>query len=754
MATRFGTNSGETVNGTVDDDAIFGFGGDDTLNGLSGDDVIDGGAGNDTIDGGTGIDRAVYSAAAAIVASGGGWKVTDSGGTDTLMNIEIVHTDGTGKTLLVGNGGYLTIQQAVNAAEDGDTILVAPGLYVETVTVNKDVTIRGANTGIAGNGTRGAESEIVGGIIVTADGVTIDGLKISGSTTAPGHAVPAGVIVEGDDFTLVNSLLQLAVEATEEVEGVLTATVTGLDIGYNKFDGYTTGVYLGGGGTTGSVHNNLFQGDSSEPAAPTGMQSGVSSETSHTLIKDNTFDGLYGGVINLFPYGPETVDINSYVMGNIFTDNLATRPIQIYPTPETHNFIGTDVNETFHGYYAGTTPVSFDGRGGNDNVYGSDADDNLKGGEGNDVVVGGPGNDMIDGGSGDDTMEGSAGNDTFYVDSFGDAVIELAGEGTDEVRTAIGSRTDFTMLYTLPANVENLTGTSTGNQGVRGNALDNVINMGVGNDLVVVDTGGNDTVNGGGGNDFIYYGSAFTNADSNDGGAGTDTLGLNGNYVITFDSNDLANIERLSLASGGSAGTSSYDITTTDASVGAAGLTVIATTLGANETLIFTGTAETNGAFNVQSGAGADRISGGAQNDTLNGGGGDDFLLGRGGDDILIGGAGADSLRGGFGKDTYVYRAVSESTFEQSDTILDMEKGDKIDLSAIDANSNASDGDTAFTYIGAANFTGQRGELRVYEAVKGTWFAVGDVDGDGVGDLYIQIKTPSALVLDASNFVL
>src|SRR5206468_6864404 len=41
-----------------------------------------------------------------------------------------------GRTLLVGNGGFATIQAAVNAAHDGDTILVASGTYVEQVLVN------------------------------------------------------------------------------------------------------------------------------------------------------------------------------------------------------------------------------------------------------------------------------------------------------------------------------------------------------------------------------------------------------------------------------------------------------------------------------------------------------------------------------------------------------------------------------------------------------------------------------------------
>jgi len=42
-----------------------------------------------------------------------------------------------------GTGTHATISDAVDAAEDGDTILVKPGTYVEAVTIDKDIALIG-----------------------------------------------------------------------------------------------------------------------------------------------------------------------------------------------------------------------------------------------------------------------------------------------------------------------------------------------------------------------------------------------------------------------------------------------------------------------------------------------------------------------------------------------------------------------------------------------------------------------------------
>jgi Ca2+-binding RTX toxin-like protein len=155
-----------------------------------------------------------------------------------------------------------------------------------------------------------------------------------------------------------------------------------------------------------------------------------------------------------------------------------------------------------------------------------------------------------------------------------------------------------------------------------------------GNDILVLSAGGDDVAAGGDGNDLIFYGNAFTNGDSNDGGAGTDRLGLLGNYSLTFDADDLVGIERLELYGKATvAGTpaTSYAINTVDANVAkGANLFVTAASLGTDETLTFNGTAETDGRFNVQGGAGADIIAGGAREDSLIGNGGADELYGLG----------------------------------------------------------------------------------------------------------------------------
>ena len=74
--------------------------------------------------------------------------------------------------------------------------------------------------------------------------------------------------------------------------------------------------------------------------------------------------------------------------------------------------------------------------------------------------------------------------------------------------------------------------------------------------------------------------------------------------------------------------------------------------------------------------------------------------MGLDGNDRLIGGNGSDTLIGGASSDNFVFSALSNSTPASPDTIVDFTHGlDKIDLSAIDANT-AAGGNQAFVFAG------------------------------------------------------
>ncbi len=90
---------------------------------------------------------------------------------------------------------YPTIQEAVDAASNGDTVFVKCGVYNEHVVVNKPLSLLGEdtnNTVIDGNGTGY-------GILVTADYVSVKGLRVQNCEE--------GIKVESDDNAISSNLV-------------------------------------------------------------------------------------------------------------------------------------------------------------------------------------------------------------------------------------------------------------------------------------------------------------------------------------------------------------------------------------------------------------------------------------------------------------------------------------------------------------------------------------------------------------------
>jgi Tol biopolymer transport system component len=155
----------------------------------------------------------------------------------------------------------------------------------------------------------------------------------------------------------------------------------------------------------------------------------------------------------------------------------------------------------------------------------------------------------------------------------------------------------------------------------------------------------------------------------------------------------------------------------------------------------------------------ADFLSGAGGDDQLKGAGGADMIEGGAGNDLIQGGAGSDTLEGGAGADIFVFDGIGDSRLAAlrsdgvkflPDRIGDFVSGeDRIDLSGIDAKA-ATGANDAFTFIGAAAFTGQAGQLR-YDNAGGIMRIMGDVDGDGRADFEIVAITP---ILQATDFIL
>ncbi len=329
---------------------------------------------------------------------------------------------------------------------------------------------------------------------------------------------------------------------------------------------------------------------------------------------------------------------------------------------------GGDGNDTLLGglgnddLSGGAGNDTLDGGAGNDELEGNLGNDTLQGGDGNDILDGGEGSDTLIGGAGDDefwdedgtadSMTGGLGNDTYWVDHAGDKIIEAAGQGADSVGVdADALDAAGVHAYTLPDNVENLHlfGAMYGAFTSTGNALDNYLEGGEGDDTLI-GLAGNDTLHGGEG------------ADTMVGGAGNDA------YVVD-DENDVV----IEMAGEGIDWLYVEDLE--DFDLDRPGLQAV-------ENLRFTDAGEHWG-------------NGNALDNHMIGNDGEDSLFGRAGNDILDGGAGADVLIGGLGNDTFIFDnpgdVAVELRNEGTDTVLSSVSIPNLDMNVENATLTGAD---------------------------------------------------------------
>ena len=149
-------------------------------------------------------------------------------------------------------------------------------------------------------------------------------------------------------------------------------------------------------------------------------------------------------------------------------------------------------------------------------------------------ITGNNGNNLLNGLEGRDILMGLGGDDTYVISqSQGDIAIEFANGGFDRISTS-GS-------FVLPENFEWLTSNTTAGQTatLTGNAADNTISGGIGNDIID-GLAGADTMSGFGGNDVYFVDSLGDFVD--------ETAGNGSDFVFTsVDFTLSANVERVAV---------------------------------------------------------------------------------------------------------------------------------------------------------------------------------------------------------------
>ena len=713
----------EDVNGSAYDDSILGSTGNNVIYGYGGNDTIDGGAGYDTIHGGYGEDL-LYGGNTADSLFGDAGNDTVYGG----RSIDSIW-GGAGDDYLVGGGPDDGSQDLLIGGTGNDTLVATSGLGARDTLVG----CQGADR-IIGDGDSSVSYEITDDYFTIYYAPVYLDLRIQDGVTAQSGGS------EGNDA----------------IGDIIT--------------GCRHAVGTGGSDTMIGNHegNELYGQDGNDLV--------IGGAGNDQLWGVNGHDTLEGGEGADFMWGGMEFDVISYENAaqgvNIDLRNMG--PVsgawQSGAGEENDDeiwycdgVIGSNHNDTLiatNNYYVDYISITnlLEGRGGDDILMGLSAGDTLDGGEGR------------------DTADYSLSTAAVRID------LNLQGGVSVQSGGAAGNDGDGDVLI----SIENVTGSAHGDT-IIGNGEANVL-MGLAGDDSLAGGGGNDTLIGGAGSDTFQGGDGDDliragAGDVVDGGAGSDMLVSEDEYLDVTSSTAITGIERIDLtgvgkelAVGGDAilsngvadpagsgfmalvvngdegdsvvrladGGWTWALVAGDATVGGDGLTYAlyeASKAGQTVRLyVETGLNEielAGGVYQVPGTEGHDDLTtvwdftDSRHPFNIQGLGGDDTLLGGPGADTLAGGAGSDLMDGGAGDDMASYSAS---------------------LTWVNVDLNLQDGVTAQSGGGADNHAAGD-TLLGFEGVIGSNDAAhGDVlTGDGQSNLLVGLDGDDSLVGGAGN---
>lgn len=425
------SDAADTMDGGDGNDKLYGLGGADTLIGSNGADTLVGGFGNDNLQGGIGNDVLQGEDDDDSLSGGDGADKLDGGyGNDRLdggVGADSM-VDGAGNdTYVVDNVGDTITESATSTVDTVESSIAwTLGQNLENLTLTGTSSISGSGNALANTLIGNSGANyLYGG---------------GGADTMIGGL--------GDDSYLVDDIGDSVSESANAGTDTVQSSITW---------------------TLGANFENLTLAGSS---AINGTGNGLSN-TLYGNFGDNVLNGGAGADSLIGDAGNDTYVVDN--AADVVTE-LAGEGVDLVKASLTW-VLGAELeNLTLTGSSAS-------------NGTGNALDNVLTGNGADNTLTGGAGNDTLNAGLGINTMLGGTGDDTYVVNVATDIVTELAGEGTDKVKSAV--------TWTLGSNLENLTLTGSLAINATGNTLANVL---IGNSAA-------NALSGGEGND-IYDGAA------------------------------------------------------------------------------------------------------------------------------------------------------------------------------------------------------------------------------------------------------